>query len=115
MKSIVISALALGAMTSVAFAEEPLTPTAGEPMQLSLAQLDDVTAGLRINANVSVVRFRIRQSNELEIEQETELEADDIKGNCDDCTVIVDASANASVEQSNDLEFEIEVDQEIDD
>jgi hypothetical protein len=114
MKKLVISALALGAMTSVAFAEEPLKPTTGQPMQLSLAQLDDVTAGgrwghkkKRANIKVNVVAFKIDQENEAEVEQESEVKVDDIKGNCKNCTIYVDGSNNSHLEQDNEVEFEI--------
>ena len=63
MKKIMITALALGAMTSVAFAEEPLKPTAGQPMQLSLAQLDDVTAAGWKHRKKFNVKIEIKQEN----------------------------------------------------
>ena len=56
MKTLVVSALALTAMSSVALADEPKAPAsepvvlaAAEPMVLTEAQLDEVTAGQNIN------------------------------------------------------------------
>jgi hypothetical protein len=93
----VISALVLGAMTSVAYAE---------PLQLSPAQMDGVTAGLRINANVAL--FRVRQSNELF--QSGGVIADDIQGRCDDCAIVVQADTWNSASQVNNVSFEQEND-----
>ena len=47
MRTLLVSALALGAMTSVALAAEPLKPTAARtgPVELTSAQMDEVTAG----------------------------------------------------------------------
>ena len=47
MKMILVSALALGAMTSVALAAEPTKPTPAQagPVELTDAQMDGVTAG----------------------------------------------------------------------
>jgi hypothetical protein len=88
MKKLVISALALGAMTSVAFAE---------PMPLSPVQMDGVTAGgKRINVDVAVIK--IRQSNKANQWNGGNF-ADDLSGKCDDCNVFQDASNNLS--QSN--------------
>jgi hypothetical protein len=116
MKKLVISALAFGAMTSVALAEEALTQTSGQPMQLSLAQLDNVTAGgkwrKKGDINVNVVAFKIEQENEAEVEQESEVEKVDLRGQCKNCTVFLDASNNAYVDQEN--EVEVKFDQEID-
>jgi hypothetical protein len=54
MKTLVVSALALTAMSSVALADEPKAP-ASEPVVLTEAQLDEVTAGQNINVlNVGV-------------------------------------------------------------
>jgi hypothetical protein len=87
MKKLLISALALGAMSSVAFAE---------PMPLSTAQMDGVTAGKRINVNAIVVS--VRQSNKAKQWNGGNF-ADDLSGKCDDCNVFQDASNNLS--QSN--------------
>jgi hypothetical protein len=79
MKKLLVSALALGALTSVAMA--------GEPVKLSSAEMDKVTAGLRIkivdvctvctniadvaqaNVNTSVLS-KVRQRNVAVVEQE---------------------------------------------
>ena len=47
MRTLLVSALALGAMTSVALAAEPLKPTTARtgPVELTSAQMDEVTAG----------------------------------------------------------------------
>jgi hypothetical protein len=105
MKKLVISALALGAMTSVAFAEEPLKPTTGQPMELSLAQLDDVTAAGWKHKRDHKKKFNVK----IEIEQENNayqyanVYADDISGKCSKCTVVVGGSNYA--DQSNKVEF----------
>jgi hypothetical protein len=96
MKKLVISALVLGALTSVAYAE---------PMQLSPAQMDGVTAGLRIE-NVNVAIFRVRQKNELF--QSGGVVADDIQGRCDDCVIAVEANTWNEALQSNNVSFEQE-------
>jgi hypothetical protein len=99
MKKLVISALAFGAMASAASAE---------PLYLSSAQMDEVTAGrIRVNANVALIRAR--QTNVSIVRDSGGVFADDIQGRCDDCQIFVDGSVN--VDQSN----EIDVDQEIDD
>jgi hypothetical protein len=104
MKTILISALALGAMTSVAFAEAPLKPIAPQPMQLSLSQLDDVTAGgkkKRVKVNIVVLKD-IKQENDADIDQE--VKADDLKGNCKNCTV---GSNTAVVDQRNNIRIDL--------
>ena len=47
MRTVLVSALALGAMTSVALAAEPLTSTTARtgPVELTNDQMDEVTAG----------------------------------------------------------------------
>jgi hypothetical protein len=92
MKSILISALALGAMTSVALAEEPLKPIAAQPMELSLAQLDDVTAGTRDRKNKKKHKF-----NKVEIDVEIDIENNfDVK--CKNCKVEVENNVNVEIE-----------------
>jgi hypothetical protein len=105
MKKLVISALALGAMTSVAFAEEPLKPTAGQPMQLTLMQLDDVTAagGWRHKKKKFNVKIEIDIDQSNSAYQEANVKADDIKGNCKNCRVNV-GGTNTAV-QTNSVEF----------
>jgi hypothetical protein len=93
MKSILISVLALGAMTSVALAEEPLKPIAAQPMELSLAQLDDVTAG----GSKYGKKKRGHKSNKVEIDVEIDIENNfDVK--CKNCKVEVENNVNVEIE-----------------
>jgi hypothetical protein len=92
MKSILISVLALGAMTSVALAEEPLKPIAGQPMELSLAQLDDVTAGGKKkghrfkNVNVSIIKLEVENTNTVK--------------DCHKCSATINSTVTVTVNQS---------------
>jgi hypothetical protein len=92
MKSILISALALGAMTSVALAEEPLKPIAAQPMELSLAQLDDVTAGGRHGKKKRGHKF-----NKVEIDVEIDIE-NNVNGKCRNCKVEVENNVKVEIE-----------------
>lgn len=105
MKKLVIGTLALGAMTSVAFADEPLKATSGQPMQLSLTQMDDVTAGrfYRINVDVAIVKDN-RQSNRARQQANVHAWKIEAEGRCGSCTVLVGGSN--VLDQSNEIEVE---------
>jgi hypothetical protein len=95
MKTILISALALGAMTSIAFAEAPLTPIAAQPMQLSLAQLDGVTAG----GNKYWKKKRNHKPNKVEIDIDVDVDIDQkIDVVCKNCKVTVNNNVEVEVE-----------------
>jgi hypothetical protein len=108
MHKLIISTLALGAMTSAAaFAAEPLTPVSAQPLKLSAAQLDQVTAarrwsrGIDVDVNVALVKHN-RQKNEAY--QYADVYLDDIKGNCGSCSIFV--GGNNEAYQSNEIEVD---------
>jgi hypothetical protein len=97
MKTIVISALALGAMTSVALAEESLQPIAGQPMELSLAQLDDVTAGHKPDRKKKHKFNKV----EIDIKQVAKIRAN----HCTKCVITVVQGVASDQDVNVDVEF----------
>jgi hypothetical protein len=58
MKTIVVSVLAMGAMTSVALAAEPTSPQTG-PVKLTEAQMDGITAGQLVEVSRNDIAVQV--------------------------------------------------------